>query len=227
MVVAVGLPTVAIGDITPVAVDVEAVEVAVLEQGVVHVVGAEYSPGGAGGEATYAGVAAVVHQQAVAAVVGAGVGTEEREIVKGDVGTVVDADDVVVGERGGRGDDGDIAQRGGGEVFDVEEKGFEGGEAVAQQGDVGKEEGGVGVGATAFQAWFRYGADVGLGWTVGAVSVVETQQFFAVVAVGVAYALGYPRGAVHHLEQPASAVEAGYSAIVAIVYGGGYEAVGC
>ena len=104
-------------DIAPVAMDVEAVEVAVFEQGVVHVVGAEDAPGGAGGEATYAGVAAVVHQQAVAAVVGAGVGAEEFDIVKGYVGAVVDADDVVVGERGGRSDDGDIAQRGGGEVY--------------------------------------------------------------------------------------------------------------
>ena len=124
------------GDIAPVAVDVETVEVAVEKVCVVHVVGAEDAPCRASEEVLYEGVAAVVHQQAVAAMVGAGVGTEEREIVKGDVGTVVDAYDAVIDEVGGWCDNGDIGQDGGSEVLDVEEIGLVCGKAVAKQGDI-------------------------------------------------------------------------------------------
>lgn len=119
LVVAVLLAAVVEEDVAAIAVDVESVEVAVAKHHVVHIIGAEHAPGSAGVEVVELRVEAVVHQYAVARVVGAGVGTLDADGVEIGHVAMVDAHDAVVHQRAGRGDDADVADFRRHKVLDV------------------------------------------------------------------------------------------------------------
>lgn len=172
LVVAVLLAAVVEEDVAAIAVDVESVEVAVAKHHVVHIIGAEHAPGSTGVEVVELRVEAVVHQYAVARVVGAGIGALDADGVEIGHVAMVDAHDAVVHQRAGGGDDADVADFGRHKVLDVYQIGAVCGKAVADEGEVAEvEPGAIHFVADNLAAGLRVVGEIGCCGGVGTMAV--------------------------------------------------------
>ena len=195
------------GDVATVTVDVVTVDIAVVEVGDVDVVGTEDTPVGTAVEVEHIRLPDVVHQDAVAVIVGARVGAVDVHVVELHFGAVADADGIVGRKRAGRRIDVDVAELHVVLVLDIKAEGLELGILITIDGDAGDHLDDVRHGADLHRR-FCFRGVVRHDGLVGSLAVFHQDDIAARVTVLMALALVHPQAVVREDEQMTALAQA-------------------
>ncbi len=187
--------------------DVKAVEIAIHHRCVAHIVCAKNPPIGSGEKVAHSCIAQIVHQKAVARMVGMGIAAYQRHRVEHHIGTVVYFDDAVIIEHAFRCNHIDVPKRNSDAVLNIHQIHPRSGSTIAQKSDVAEEQRTLIINAATPNHGSRFSILIRKNGRVAASEILHSQQFFAEMAVGVILSIANPGAAIHHLNEPSRILE--------------------